>query len=32
MLSIVMGPSGHIGYIVHILDCFGQVYASTVFG
>ena len=20
-----MGPSGHIGYILHILDCLGQV-------
>ena len=31
-----MGPSGHIGYIyiyiLHILDCLGQVYAGTVFG
>ena len=25
-------PSGHIGYILHILDCLGQVYAGTVFG
>ena len=32
MLSTVMGPSGHIGYILHILDCLGQVYAGTVFG
>ena len=29
-----MGPSGRIGYIyiLHILDCLGQVYAGTVFG
>ena len=27
-----MGPRGHIGYILHILDCLGQVYASDVFG
>ena len=27
-----MGPSGHIGYILHILDCLGQVYAGTIFG
>ena len=27
-----MGPSGHIGYILHILDYLGQVYAGTVFG
>ena len=27
-----MGPSGHIGYILHILDCLGQVYASLVIG
>ena len=26
------GPSGHIEYILHILDCLGQVYAGTVFG
>ena len=32
MLSTVMGPSGHIGYILYILDCLGQVYAGTVFG
>ena len=31
-LSTVMGPSGHIGYILHILDCLGQVYAGTIFG
>ena len=23
-MSIVMGPSGHIGCILHILDCLGQ--------
>ena len=23
-----MGPSGHIGYILHILDCLGQVNAG----
>ena len=23
-----MGPSGHIWYILHILDCLGQVYAG----
>ena len=23
-----MSPSGHIGYILHILDCLGQVYAG----
>ena len=23
-----MGPSGHIGYILRILDCLGQVYAG----
>ena len=27
-----MGPSGHIGYILPILDCLGQVYAGTVLG
>ena len=27
-----MGPSGHIGYILHILDCLGQVNAGTLFG
>ena len=34
-----MGPSGrithvigYIGYILHILDCLGQVYAGSVFG
>ena len=27
-----MGPSGRIGYILHILDCLGQIYAGTVFG
>ena len=27
-----MGPSGHIGYILHILDCLGQVYAGDVLG
>ena len=27
-----MGPSGHVGYIFHILDCLGQVYAGYVFG
>ena len=30
-----MGPSGRIGYILHILDCLGQVnagYAGIVFG
>ena len=27
-----MAPSGNIGYILHILDCLGQVYAGTVFG
>ena len=32
MLSTVMGPSGNIGYILHILDCLGQVYAGTVIG
>ena len=32
ILSTVMGPSGHIGYILHILDYLGQVYAGTVFG
>ena len=26
------GPSGHMGYILHILDCLGQVYAGTDFG
>ena len=31
-LSTVMGPSGHMGYILHILDCLGQVYAGTDFG
>ena len=24
MLSTVLGPSGHIGYILHILDCLGH--------
>ena len=32
ILSTVMGPSGHIGYILHILDCLGQVYAGDLFG
>ena len=32
MLSTVMGPSGHIGYILPILDYLGQVYAGTVIG
>ena len=32
MLSTVIGPSGHIGYILHILDCLGQVYAGFVIG
>ena len=27
-----MGLSGHIGYILPILDCLGQVYAGTVLG
>ena len=27
-----MGPSGHIGYIAHILDCLGHVYEGDVFG
>ena len=30
-----MGPSGRIGYILHILDCLGQVNAGlyrSVFG
>ena len=25
-----MGPSGRIGYIVHILDCLGQVNAGFI--
>ena len=25
-----MGPSGRIGYILHILDCFGQVNAGFI--
>ena len=32
LLSTIMGPSGRIGYILHILDCLGQVYAGIVFG
>ena len=31
-MSIVMGPSGHIGCILHILDCLGQVNAGFVIG
>ena len=30
-----MSPRGnftHVGIILHILDCLGQVYAGTVFG
>ena len=27
-----MGPSGRIGYILHILDCLGQVYAGLYLG
>ena len=25
-----MGPSGHIGYILHILDCLGHVNAGLI--
>ena len=25
-----MGPSGHIGFILHILDCLGQVNAGFI--
>ena len=25
-----MGPSGHVGYTLHILDCLGQVNASFI--
>ena len=32
LLSTVIGPSGRIGYILHILDCLRQVYAGIVFG
>ena len=30
-----MSPRGiltHVGIILHILDCLGQIYAGTVFG
>ena len=25
-----MGPSGHVGYTLHILDCLGQVNAGFI--